>query len=164
MTLTTAERLTTMPKTETGTAEDLKGDLLTLNITLSSGKAYEIELTLVECAEDMDAIPDEISFYGRVLAALEREFVIADAGYRQWRAQYMCELLKNDPKLSEWKAKAEIEADEEFDRRKRDIAEISEGVFAVRAHINALLVLAGKANLAEPIPPRHEATGKGKGR
>ena len=138
--------------------EDLQTDLSVMPITLKNGRTYELELqeSLAECAENSDAIPDEVSFYSKLLGALEQEVLLADAGYRQWLGKWKLDALEQNSKISEWKIKAEAESTDEFDRRKRIIAESTSCVTAIRGHINALMILAGRPDLATPLSIPHE--------
>jgi hypothetical protein len=53
-----------------------------------------------------------------LLANATREVLRAELIYRQWKAGYIRALLEEDPKLSEWKIKALVEAAQQFGRHK----------------------------------------------
>jgi hypothetical protein len=72
------------------------------------------EAGIHELSEDMDTVSARIGFFGEVLAAASEEKIKLDAAYRKWRAEIAKRSLKDDPKISEWKVKADIESDPKF--------------------------------------------------
>lgn len=73
-------------------------------------------------------VSKQMAFWSSVWGAAVEEQVKADAFYRAWRAERTEALLKKDPKLAEWKVKAEIESDPLFLKMKQAIATAADNV------------------------------------
>ena len=73
-------------------------------------------------------VSKQMAFWSSVWGAAVEEQIKADAFYRAWRADRTEALLKEDPKISEWKVKAKIEADPLFLKMKQAIAIASDNV------------------------------------
>jgi hypothetical protein len=106
---------------------------------------------------DTVTIASAINLWGQHLAKAEEQKLMVDAEYRDWRAKQTNDLLAKDPKLSEWKAKAKIEAMERFLLFKTGIATAERNVHALRAVGDALraklqvLLVAMAGQTAKPI-------------
>lgn len=72
---------------------------------------------------DKEDIPALMARWGEILSAWQREVTVKDTAYRMWRARQTQRILLNDPKMSEWKIKAEIESDSEFGKFKQAVAD-----------------------------------------
>ena len=72
--------------------------------------------------EDMDRVAPMIGWTGEIWGEAKAAVIIVDAEYRQWRATQVKALLDADPKMSEWKAKAAVEASAGFMKHKEAIA------------------------------------------
>lgn len=72
---------------------------------------------------DREDIPAIMARWGEILSAWQKEAAVKDAAYRMWRARQTQRILLNDPKMAEWKVKAEIESDSEFGKFKQAIAD-----------------------------------------
>lgn len=79
-------------------------------------------LSIGDINEDMTRVSAEVGFWITVAASAREEAIQADSFYRQWRARKVKELLRLDPKMAEWKVKAEVEADPKFLELKNAIA------------------------------------------
>jgi len=91
------------------------------NITVNPMAACQIN----DLSEGMSKVASEIAFYGSLLGAAEKARDKIDAAYRSWKAQSIVSITTSDPKLSEWKAKAVVEADPQFQAFKQQAAEFS---------------------------------------
>lgn len=141
------------------TDKTIRDELSAFPVTLSNGNRYELDLgeSLKEATLSTENLTSEISFYGKLLGALEREKILAEATYRQWRAVMTRSVLAKDPKRAEWKCKADVEADGRFTDLKQRMANAESACAAIRVHTNALLVIAGRADMTSPLHPPHEA-------
>ncbi len=83
---------------------------------------YPYELNLGQIAAS-GATTEGWLFWNDLLSRAEREFMQLEAAYRQFRANAICEMLKKDSKLSEWKAKAFLESTDTFRENKAALAE-----------------------------------------
>ena len=138
---------------------ELADAIAILPVTLSNGNSYDVDLSesLERVKTEDSTIPDELLFFGKLLGALEREKILAEATYRQWRAVLIRSTLGTDPKKAEWKVKADVEANPQFTNHKQRMASAEAACAAIRVHINALLCVAGRTNATEPLQPSHEA-------
>lgn len=94
--------------------------------------------------QEMDRVSAQLAWWGSVAASAAKEAADADSYYRQWRAQRTKDLLQADPKIAEWKVKAEIEASEAFLELKYGVALANENAQLAVAMVQALKE---KANL-----------------
>ena len=70
------------------------------------------DASIVDLDEDMNQAAPLVAWYGRLTAAARQEVDRLEAKVKQARAMKLKGLSEYDPKLAEWKAKAEMEADE----------------------------------------------------
>lgn len=70
----------------------------------------------------VDDLPEKLSQWQILAAMARREAARVDAEYRAWRATAQTAALANDPKLSEWKLKGQLEADPDFTMWKQGAA------------------------------------------
>ena len=84
----------------------------------------EAEAGITDLTDDMKTVAARIAWVGEVLGQVEQERRRHDKLYRGWRAKMALKFLRKDPKISEWKVKAKIEADEMFDRYKEAQSQI----------------------------------------
>lgn len=68
--------------------------------------------------EEMDQVSSQIAWFGELLGAIKRDAKTLDKKYRAFRATKTVELLKREKGLAEWKVKAHIESDPQFDKFK----------------------------------------------
>jgi hypothetical protein len=68
--------------------------------------------------KEMDEVSSQIAWFGELLGAIKRDAKILDKSYRKWRAQMSVELLKKDKSMAEWKVKAHIESNPQFEKFK----------------------------------------------
>lgn len=87
---------------------------------------------------EMDTVAARIGFFGELLAAVNEEAIRLDTAYRSWRAAETMRLLKDDPKVSEWKVRAAIEASDKFRQFKDAKAKIKYNLVALDSLIQAL--------------------------
>lgn len=93
---------------------------------------------ITDVSTGMDEVAAQIAWYGELLGAAEAEKVRADSAYRRWRGKVSKDALKKDPKVAEWKVKAEIESSETFSQYKEAIAQTECQVNALRNLVLAL--------------------------
>lgn len=96
------------------------------------------ETLIGDVSADMDRVASQIAWFGELLGAAEAERVRVDSGYRRWRAKIAKEMLKKDPKISEWKVKAEIESSNTFAEFKEAIAQAEHQYTALKELVAAL--------------------------
>lgn len=89
-----------------------------------------------------------IAFWASVWGAAEGEREAVDARYRQWRAQATKALLDSDPKLAEWKVKANIEAHADFLKLKSALAKAIDNATTARGMWEACI---RRSNLAQSV-------------
>lgn len=104
----------------------------------------ERDLHVVDISEDMSRVAALMAWWGSVHAECEREKVLADARYRQWRAAETNALASSG--LPEWKVKAAIESKREFLVHKEEIARTEANVIAAKAQFDAF---AKKGNILQ---------------
>lgn len=115
----------------------------TRTITVRIGKEEflvdtESESAIHDIDQDMDTVSARIAYYGELLAASAAEAIRCDAAYRNWRAGEAVRALTADPKVSEWKVRAEIEATENFKTYKAAEAACEYNQVALKNLIRAL--------------------------
>lgn len=98
----------------------------------------EKEAAIHDVSSDMATVSARIAWFGELLAAAEEELVIVDAAYRNWRAKEYTAGLKKDPKIAEWKLKANVEASDAFTNWKEAIGKATYNVTALKNLIKAL--------------------------
>ena len=79
--------------------------------------------SIIDVDKDMREVSAQISFYGKLLGAAEKARDRSDAAYRAWKGNQLGAVVKADPKLAEWKAKAAVEAMPKFAQFKAQAAE-----------------------------------------
>lgn len=94
-------------------------------------------LPIADVSTDMDRVAAMMGFWASVWASAEREAEEVDAHYRRWRARKTAELLDGDPKLAEWKVKAQIESDDKFVQFKSAAAKCQEAIVAARGVVDS---------------------------
>jgi len=82
----------------------------------------EEDLTIAHVGHEMRTVAAQMNRWGAVWAASEAEYEQLDAMYRAWRASMIEGILSGEPKRSEWKVKAEVEADPGFMKHKNALA------------------------------------------
>ncbi len=95
------------------------------------------KLAIYDVDSEMDTVSADIAFWGDVWSSAQEEATNADAHYRAWRAALTKQLLDEDPKLAEWKVKANIEAHPAFLKWKAAIAQAERNVILARAMVEA---------------------------
>lgn len=103
-------------------------------IKIDTGK----ETMIGDVSADMDRVASQIAWYGELYGAAEGEKVRVDSAYRKWRAKIAKDMLKKDPKISEWKVKAEIESSDTFSQYKEAIAQTEYQATALKELVQAL--------------------------
>jgi hypothetical protein len=91
---------------------------------------------LRDLADDM--LLEELLLVGDLLAEAESRVVLVDAEYRTFRGVAVKAELDKDPKISEWKIKARIEASSEFRKFKQGIAKAIREVHVLRETLATL--------------------------
>lgn len=89
----------------------------------------EVSVTDQELAirdTDVSKSASDIAYWGEVVAALKKLLNLLLAEYRNWRAKAVVKILETDPKLAEWKCKANIESTSGFMKYKKATAEAQE--------------------------------------
>jgi hypothetical protein len=71
-------------------------------------------LDINDLSDDMDKVASQMGYWGSLWAAAEGERELADAFYRQWRAQTGKKIVDADSKMAEWKVRQAIEAHSKF--------------------------------------------------
>lgn len=100
------------------------------------------ELEIGDISADMTMVPAQVAYWGAVWAAAEEEKMLADAAYRQWRANLSNKILERDPRLAEWKVKSLVESDEKFVSLKAALAKAENNVFLARTRHESFKVKA----------------------
>ena len=97
------------------------------------GETYELDRDVDAVAEDVAiaAVSEEI---GRVVSARE----MADARYRAFRASMVGSILAGDPKLAEWKVRAQIESHPDFLVHKDKAASLDGSLATLQGYRTAL--------------------------
>jgi len=85
-----------------------------------------------------DMLLEELLRVGNLLGEAESRLVLVDAEYRSFRGVAVKAELDKDPKLSEWKIKARIEASAEFQKFKIGIAKATREVHVLRETLATL--------------------------
>lgn len=105
----------------------------------------DVDLPIADVSQDFVRIGSLLAYWASVRETAFREAKQTDAEYRAWRAKKTLAILADDPKLSEYKVKATIEADPKFLKYKNahaaceEAAGIAGGVFvALDKKANAL--------------------------
>lgn len=99
-----------------------------------------------------------IAFWASVAGSAEKEAEQADALYRQWRANATNKVLDKDPKTSEWRVKAVVEAHPDFLKLKNALAQAADNLATAKGLMEAAI---RRANLAQSVGANvREATRK----
>ncbi len=98
---------------------------------------------------DVFEIAGAIGDVSVALAAKMGELAISESEYRQWRAIISNAALEENPKLAEWKVKAQIELDANFLHYKAKLAELVSEVEELKGLQSALRY---KGKLVDAIP------------
>lgn len=85
-----------------------------------------------------EKLPGMILLYGRTLALAEEQKILIDAEYRQWRALYSIEVIDRNRKISEWRARTQVEAQPEFRKFKTGLGLAENHLWTLRAVIDSL--------------------------
>lgn len=103
-----------------------------------------LSLLDLEISGDLDTEASEVAgrigLVGELLADVTAAFETADAEYRNWRGRKAGAVLESDPKMAEWKVKADIDADAEFTTRKAELANYEGDLEFLRAYYDALKI------------------------
>lgn len=91
---------------------------------------------------DACTVSDHIGLVGRLYSVAVARQETADTDYRHWRANAVLKCLDVDPKMAEWKTKAEVEASTGFGVCKARIADATEDVEHLRTMLDGLRVKA----------------------
>jgi hypothetical protein len=95
------------------------------------------DLIITDITEGMSRVAASIGWWGDVAASAEEELTQADAHYRAWRAGEVKRQLALDPKMAEWKVKAEVESHPNFLKFKHAIASAEGNLARARQMVNA---------------------------
>lgn len=90
-----------------------------------AGETIQLEtfdLMISDVSRGMEEVASQCAYVAALWAEAERERVLADAAYRQWRAKYGKELRESDPKMAVAKVDDEIESSPGFSTCKEAIA------------------------------------------
>lgn len=108
-----------------------------------SDKKFKVDVVaecrIVDLDADMAEVAARIAYWGAVLGSAIEERDLCDARYRAWRAKINKAALEKDPKISEWKVKATIEADKTFMQYKTASAAAEHNVVTLTYLIKALM-------------------------
>lgn len=120
------------------TAPEIAGDgEPSPDATRISVEGYSYALDFEAIAKGTSA-PDTLLFWVDLLSRAEREQIMLEARYRQFRANAICTLLEKDPKIAEWKARALLENTDAFRENKSVMAEAQRNVILLRGVLDAL--------------------------
>lgn len=90
-----------------------------------------------DLSEDMDRVAAQLAYWGAIAAEAKGELTKVDAWYRRFCAQYAAQKLAQDPKMSEWKVKAAVEASDGFLQHKEAIALAEKNLAVAEAMMRA---------------------------
>jgi len=96
-------------------------------------------LEIVDISSDMNKIAALMGRWGALCAEAEAEKIIVDMHYRKWRANLTQEITEVEPKLAEWKIKAKIESNTDFEKMKMVIAQSIKNYSTTRYIYGSLL-------------------------
>lgn len=112
----------------------------------------EADTSIYDLDEDLQSVASLISWYGRILAAARRRLAALEEAATLQRARLVTGLLAADPKLSEWKARFQVDADAGYHNMKMQAIEAKELVdrlwhatVALENKASVLCAMAGKA-------------------
>lgn len=74
-----------------------------------------------------------IAATGRLLGELEEAVILEEANFKKWKALTVQNILDENPKLAEWKAKNQLETFAKYTTFKKVIADLKKNVKAVEA-------------------------------
>lgn len=89
-----------------------------------------------DLSSEMDRVAAQLAYWGAVEADAKAEATMVDAYYRKFRADYTLTALQQ-PKASEWKIKALIEASPRFLEHKQAIAASEKNLVVAQAMVRA---------------------------
>lgn len=84
-----------------------------------------------------EELPRMVAYWEAMLGNAEAERLVVDAEYRQWRAGFVQTVLRDDPKLSEWKMTAKIESNPGFGQWKQGLATCAQHIAICRGLLKA---------------------------
>ena len=112
------------------------------------------DLRVVEVSSDLASVSSKLAYYGMLRAAARRWEQTLDDAYRTWRGKMTQHILAGDPKLAEWKVKAQIDNNREFRVFKENIRNAQElherlqtAYEALREMASALRTLGGMSRV-----------------
>lgn len=98
----------------------------TLTITVD-GVSHTLDIegdcASVDIDEDMTTIAPMLAWYGRLLAQARWSVDVLEADLKRWKAATTAAVLADNPKLAEWKVKAEVESQPAMNTHLRAIAD-----------------------------------------
>jgi len=103
---------------------------------------------LPDLSAEMGGIASAMAWWASVWAAASAEQIDADSFYRHWRAKKAEEFRGADPKLSDEKLKAKIEAHPEFPKMKKALALAEENVVLAKG---CFVSLEKKGNMLQSL-------------
>ena len=78
-----------------------------------NGASVKVDLTTIGVCP-IDDLPEQLARWKTQAALARHELARVDAEYREFRARETMAVLTTEPKISEWKLKARIEASPDF--------------------------------------------------
>jgi hypothetical protein len=87
---------------------------------------------------DLEDIPAKLPWWYHILAEAQYEAEQVQIHYRRWFGQFATNILKKDPKISEWKIKAKSQAEPDFWSYKEAMAQAHRNVTMVNGVIEGL--------------------------
>jgi len=67
-----------------------------------------------DLGQEMASIPGQLAYFGTMLSEAQANQARVEAEYRAWRAKQIEVFLEADPKLAEWKVRAQVEVLPQF--------------------------------------------------
>lgn len=98
----------------------------------------DLRIDASQLDDEMDKVASIMGWAGELWGDIRKQMTLADSEYRAWRGDMTNQVLTGDPKASEWKIKAMIEANPQFMRHKQIIAELERTDCVLRNTIDAL--------------------------
>lgn len=126
------------------------------------GREVKVHLSLLDLRigpdleAEMTEVPSLMGLVGELLSDVTDGYQRADAEYRRWRGEQVGSILQGDPKLAEWKVKADVDASPRFLEIKHEIAAMEGDLEFLRWFMEAARVKAqqivAKVNLTRGLP------------
>ena len=114
----------TEQKLEEQTVSQVRFQVLNVETQVEEEVVYlETDFQIMDWAKEATENAAKMAYWNRLYADASYQLAMEDAAYRKWRGASLTKLLEKDPRLSEWKAMAEIEGTEEFLQMKERIAD-----------------------------------------